>query len=385
MKLNWNFHFDLSRLDALLDRPRSRPAPHPTGLSDESSKDIIDPTEKTMLANGAVQSRDALPPTLDLDSLRSDLMDSKNLHDVFSALNRFFDGIGQTSLSAASRGDAPKAMPMVDNRIGADAENGTPTTMPAITNLSGYAPAGSSDAATSVPTTTAATSSASDAGKDILVGGGGNNTIKVTNTSNRAQNYGLFTNPTAGMRSGWGVPNGFMGLQPGESANFKLGDQAGYVQQLNDYTQTDYDNRVAVSYKNNDNFKASRAEYNFTNFAGVGHGVWFNDSNIDGYNSALKMNVGTQEAGSATSILGTVRGTAPGLIKNVGGQDIVEGPQFFSNDTNYDSVRTLDKLINGSDDPNDIAHHKATYVMPNDDAAVRWATDDTLTLAFGNA
>ncbi|MEC5215755.1 hypothetical protein RCH09_000689 [Actimicrobium sp. GrIS 1.19] len=371
INLNRYFNFDHSRYPALLDRSRTRPVSNAVSLPNDASKDIIDPSEKTRMIHGGVQSRDAVTPTMQIGRLFSDLMDSKNLRDVFSALHRFLDNVFKKKSAAATSDNAgtSAAAPSSDSRIGAPA---TSSTAPGTTST---AP---------VTTSPGATSSSSNSGADINVDGGGPNTIHITNTSDQVQNYGLFTNPTAGMSSSWGVPNGFMTLQPGESANFKVGSQAGYVQQLNDYTQADYDSKTAVSSKNNDNFKASRAEYNFTNFNGT-DGVWFNDSNIDGYNAALSMRAGDQVAGSSASILNDVASSNPNLIETVGGQKIIKGAQFFSDAINTEAVDVLDARINNNPNEGDTSKNTTTYVLPDDNAAVRWSASRTLELEFGNA
>jgi hypothetical protein len=214
---------------------------------------------------------------------------------------------------------------------------------------------------------------------DINVDGGGKNTITVTNTSDKEQNYALFTNPGPGQTSSFGVPNGFVTLKPGESANFKLPEQSsGYVQQMNNYTQADYDAGKAPT---SDNFKASRAEYTFNSDGSL----YFNDSNIDGYNSALKMKSNGQVAGSSESVLSKIEQSNPNLISVVGGQKVVEGSQFFTDQTNIEARDALDKTINHNDNPGDLNGNTTTYVMPNDDKAVRGTKSNSLTLEFGNA
>lgn len=214
---------------------------------------------------------------------------------------------------------------------------------------------------------------------DINVDGGGKNTITVTNTSDKEQNYAVFTNPGPGQTSSFGLPNGFVTLKPGESANFKLPEQSsGYVQQMNNYTQADYDAGKAPAA---DNFKASRAEYTFN----ADGSLYFNDSNIDGYNSALKMTSNGQVAGSSESVLSKIEQSNPNLISVVGGQKVVEGSQFFTDQTNIEARNALDKYINHNDNPGDLNGNTTTYVMPNDDKAVRMSQSNTLTLEFGNA
>ena len=214
---------------------------------------------------------------------------------------------------------------------------------------------------------------------DIDVDGGGKNTITVKNTSDKEQNYALFTNPGPGQVASFGKPNGFVTLKPGESANFKVPDQhSGYIQQMNNYTEADY---KAGKAPDANNFKASRAEYTF-NKDGT---LYFNDSNIDGYNSALKMNSNGQTAGSGESILSKVEQSNPGLISQVGGQKVVEGPQFFTDKTNIEARDALDKYLNHNDNPGDLNGNTTTYVLPNDDKAVRGTQSNALELEFGNA
>jgi hypothetical protein len=214
---------------------------------------------------------------------------------------------------------------------------------------------------------------------DINVDGGGKNTITVKNTSDKEQNYALFTNPGPGQVASFGKPNGFVTLKPGESANFKVPDQhSGYVQQMNNYSEADY---KAGKAPDANNFKASRAEYTF-NKDGT---LYFNDSNIDGYNSALKMNANGQTAGSGESILSKVEQSNPGLVSQVGNQKVVEGSQFFTDQTNIEARDALDKYLNHNNNPGDLNGNTTTYVLPNDDKAVRGTQSNALELEFGNA
>jgi hypothetical protein len=223
------------------------------------------------------------------------------------------------------------------------------------------------------------TGGASNAGQDIAVNGGGDKTVSITNNSSREQNYALFTNPTAGMSSSFGRPDGFVTLKPGESANFKLPDQhSGYVQQMNDYTRADYD---AGKQPTAENFKASRAEYTF-NADGT---AYFNASNIDGYNASLKMEANGQVAGTDKEILAQFEKDHPNLIETVGGQKIIKGPQFFSDAIDQEAVRALDLALNNNADPYNLDGNTTTYVLPDDNKAVRGTTGGDLALYFGDA
>ena len=241
-----------------------------------------------------------------------------------------------------------------------------------------------SDASSSTPPTPSnttsqppAASTSSSAGRDISVNGGGNNTITVKNTSSREQTYALFTNPTPGMSSSFGRPDGFVTLKPGESANFKLPAQSsGYVQQVNNYTQADYDANKAPS---SDNFKATRAEYTFN----ADGSLYFNDSNIDGYNASVKMTANDQVGGSSDSIMATIASKHPGLIETIGGQQVIRGAQFFSDAIDTEARDALDLAINHNANGGDLNGNTTTYVLPNDDKAVRGTKGNALTLEFG--
>lgn len=245
-----------------------------------------------------------------------------------------------------------------------------------------------STAAPSVPTPgkTAQSSGASNAGQEIPVNGGGPNTITVRNNSNREQNYALFVNPSEGQTSSFDVPHGFVTLKPGESASFKLPVSAapglhtsGYVQQMNNYSQADYQARKKPD---PENFKATRAEYTFDHDGTL----WFNTSHILGYNAALTMNGNGQVAGSSDTILSAVEKSHPNLVKNVGGQKVIVGPQGFTAGTNMESARVLNEMLNHSSNPGDIKNHTTTYVLPPDDSAMRGGKGPgVLILDFGNA
>ena len=243
----------------------------------------------------------------------------------------------------------------------------------------------SSDASTSVQPTASqstlpppAVSTPSSGGRDIAVNGGGINTISVKNTSSRDQTYALFTNPTPGMSSSFGRPDGFVTLKAGESANFKLPAQSsGYVQQVNNYTQADYDANKAPS---SDNFKATRAEYTFN----ADGSLYFNDSNIDGYNASVKMTANDQVAGSSDSILASIASQHPSLIETIGGQQVIRGAQFFSDAIDTEARDALDLSINHNANGGDLNGNTTTYVLPNDDKAVRGTKSNSLTLEFGN-
>lgn len=229
-------------------------------------------------------------------------------------------------------------------------------------------------------------SGASSAGQEIPVDGGGPNTITVRNNSNREQNYALFVNPAEGQITSFDVPHGFVTLKPGESASFKLPvspapglHTSGYVQQMNNYTQTDYQ---AKKKPDPENFKATRAEYTFDHDGTL----WFNTSHILGYNAALTMNGNGQVAGSSETILSTVEKDHPNLVQNVGGQKVIVGPQGFTSGTNMESAQVLNELLNHSNNPGDIQNHTTTYVLPPDDSAMRGGKGPgILTLDFGNA
>lgn len=215
---------------------------------------------------------------------------------------------------------------------------------------------------------------ASDAGKSIPVSGGGENTINLTNSGSQPQSYALFVNPGPGMTASFDRPDGFVTLQPGESANFKLpAGYGGYVQQMNNYTQQDYDNHVKPEA---DNFKATRAEYKFD----ADGQLWFNNSNIDGYNASLKMSSDGNSAsvGGNGSVLDKIAAEHPELVKTVGGQKVIEGPQFFSDAINGTSVEEFNKFFNQGGATN-------TYVLPDDNLAMRHANSNTLDLEFGDA
>lgn len=235
-------------------------------------------------------------------------------------------------------------------------------------------------ATTAAPTQQAsATNGATATQGDININGGGKNTISVKNTSDREQNYAVFTNPTAGMSSSFGKPDGFVTLKPGESVNLKLPEQSsGYLQQMNNYTKADYDANKAPEANN---FKASRAEYTFNKDGSL----YFNSSIIDGYNASLKMSANGQTAGSNESVLDKIAKTNPGLIETVGDQKVVRGTQFFTDQTDTESRDALDKYVNHNDNPGDLNGNTTAYVVPNDDKAVRGTQGNALQVEFGNA
>lgn len=302
--------------------------------------------------------------TLKSDTSQSDTSQSDTSTSPFSqrmqAQSQAWTTIGDDSGASTPVSQTSRSAP-------ANPVNSAPPN--AVAPASATAPASADPASVSTP---------SGAGRDISVNGGGVNTITVRNTSNREQNYAVFTNPTPGMSSSFGRPDGFVTLKPGESANFKLPAQSsGYVQQVNNYTQADYDANKAPS---SDNFKASRAEYTFN----ADGSLYFNDSNIDGYNSAVKMTANDQVAGSSDSILSSISSAHPGLIENIGGQQVIRGAQFFSDAIDTEARDALDLAINHNANGGDLNGNTTTYVLPNDDKAVRGAKSNQLTIDFGN-
>jgi hypothetical protein len=248
---------------------------------------------------------------------------------------------------------------------------------------------GNAPSTPSAPSTAGAppqSNGASNAGQSIPVDGGGPNTITVRNNSNREQNYALFVNPAEGQTTSFDVPHGFVTLKPGESASFKLPASpapgrhtSGYVQQMNNYTQADYQ---AKKKPDPENFKATRAEYTFDHDGKL----WFNTSHILGYNAALTMSGNGQVAGSSDTILSAVEKGHPNLVQTVGGQKVIVGPQGFTAGTNMESAQVLNEMLNHSSNPGDIKSHTTTYVLPPDDSAMRGGKGPgILTLDFGNA
>lgn len=286
--------------------------------------------------------------------------------------------IGSQATNLNNAGQPSAQPPSVDDSDIQNAKTVQPASTPSQTPPATGTPPTTDTPATTATPSDSKTSSAGSIG-DINVDGGGKNTITIKNNSDKEQNYALFSNPGPGQVSSFGVPNGFVTLKPGESVNLKVPDQhSGYVQQMNNYSEADY---KAGKAPDANNFKATRAEYTFNSDGSL----YFNDSNIDGYNASLKMSSEGQVAGSSESILAKVKQSNPGLISNVGGQEVIEGAQFFSSNTNIEARNAIDENINHNSNPDDLNGNTTTYAMPNDDKAVRGTKSNSLLLEFGNA
>lgn len=310
------------------------------------------------------------------------IMHASSLSEILGLLKEFISAIGSTGgTSTADSGASGSSDPVSKAAVPVTPQastTGTPvqTDDPEL-NAIGSKKAVQTPAAGAAAAPAAASDGAAVNQGDINIQGGGKKTMIVINNSDREQNFACFSNPTPGMSSSFGMPDGFVTLKPGESANLKVPDQwSGYVQQMNNYTKADYDaNKVPEA----NNFKASRAEPTFNKDGSL----YFNSSIIDGYNASLKMSANGQSAGSNESVLDKIAKTNPGLIETVGGQKVVRGTQFFTDKTDMEARDALDKAINHNANPSDLNGNKTVYVVPNDDKAVRGTQGDTLTLEFG--
>lgn len=110
------------------------------------------------------------------------------------------------------------------------------------------------------------------------------------------------------------------------------------------------------------------------NFEGSTDKIWFNESDIPGRNSSIKISAPDGPvAGSDRSVLG---GAPPGIVtSDSSGEKVIKSPQWFDGKTNHASVTYLEKALGTQN----------AYVLPDDNEAVRMSKANSLTIDFGEA
>jgi hypothetical protein len=187
------------------------------------------------------------------------------------------------------------------------------------------------------------------------IGGGGPNTITLENTTNEPMEVAFFKN-FGPYEPNYSDAEGIFTLQPGETLDVSMPDDwQGRVQKWNGSTQN----------------YANWAEINFEAPTDL---IWFNESDIPGRNSAIKITSDDgQTAGSLDSIMGLASQNM--LVKDSSGKDTIIAPQWFTGETNQASVDFLNQHLGTQN----------AYVLPDDNEAVRMSRSNRLTIQFGDA
>jgi hypothetical protein len=210
------------------------------------------------------------------------------------------------------------------------------------------------------PTTTsthvpAATKPGAVGGPDS-VDGGGPNKLHLVNKTDKPMTVAFFRNLARGEHPNFDGAEAQFTLQPHQSKDVSMpADWQGRVQKYSGSTQD----------------PSNWAEINFEKST---HKIWYDESDILGRNSSLKISSPDgQVAGADKSILGQ----APDSLKKVdsSGQTVLKSPQWFDGKTNQGAVDFLDKALGNTN----------AYVLPPDDDAVRTTNANSLTVEFGDA
>lgn len=202
----------------------------------------------------------------------------------------------------------------------------------------------------------AGNASAAGSTDKVAVDGGGPNSITLNNTTDKPMQIAFFKNQAAGTHPNFDGAEQIVTVPPGGSVDVSMPqDWQGRAQKWDGSTQ-DY---------------ANWAEINFEGSTGK---IWFDESDIPGRNASIKMSTDDgQVAGTDKSVLGD----APSSIvkKDSAGNDTIAAPQWFTGETNQQSVDFLDNAVGTS----------TAYVLPDDNNAVRVSNSKHMTIDFGNA
>ncbi len=192
-------------------------------------------------------------------------------------------------------------------------------------------------------------------GGKAAIDGGGPNTINLINTTDKPMEVAFFRN-FAPYEPNHIYADGIFTLQPGEKLDVSMPDEwQGRVQKWNGTTQ---------------NF-ANWAEINFESATDL---IWFNESDIPGRNSAMRITSGDgQVGGSLESILD--KAPKDLLVQDSSGEWVLRAPEWFTGDFSQGSVDFLNEHLGTQN----------AYVLPPDHDAVRRSQSDTLSIEFGKA
>lgn len=218
------------------------------------------------------------------------------------------------------------------------------------------APAPAAAAAAPAPAAAPAAPAAESPSGTAAVNGGGPNSLNLRNNTDQPMQVAFFRNLAPGEHPSFNGPEATFTLKPHESLKVAMPeDWQGRVQKWIGSTQ--------------DN--ANWAEINFEKSTKK---IWFDESDIPGRNSSIKITAPDGPvAGSDRSLLG--QAPADIVTTDSSGQKVIKAPQWFTGETNQASVDFLDRTLGTSN----------AYVLPDDNNAVRVSEANSLTVDFGEA
>jgi hypothetical protein len=196
------------------------------------------------------------------------------------------------------------------------------------------------------------------------VDGGGPNELVLKNTDSKPMTIALFENTGPGMNPNLDDPNNKFTVQPGQTLKLSMPESwQGRAQKLS----------------GNPTDPATWAEINFEKGQNGGKGkIWYDESLIRGYNSAVTMKPtnatdDSELAGSSQSILAGAPSDA--TTTDAGGNKVIKDTEGFDGGINQSAIDYFNSSVGNTH----------AYVRNWDNGAVRTTDDNSLTVTFGAA
>jgi len=196
------------------------------------------------------------------------------------------------------------------------------------------------------------------------VNGGGPNELVLKNTDSKPMTIALFENTGPGMNPNLDDPNNRFTVQPGQTLKLSMpASWQGRAQKLSG-NPTDPATWAEINYEPGKN--------------GGNNKIWYDESLIRGYNSAVTMKPthatdDSELGGSSKSILAGA--PADAVTTDAGGNKVIKDTEGFDGGTNQAAIDYFNSAV-GND---------KAYVRNWDNNAVRTTEDNSLTVTFGAA
>jgi hypothetical protein len=194
------------------------------------------------------------------------------------------------------------------------------------------------------------------------VNGGGPNELVLKNTDSKPMTIALFENTGPGMNPNINDPNNKFTIQPGQTLKLSMPSSwQGRAQKLGGKADD----------------PATWAEINYEPGKDGGNNkIWYDESLIRGYNSAVTMKPTNSSEPGGGSDKSIIDGAPPEAVTtDAGGNKVIKATEGYDGSVNSSSENYLNSAVGNTNG----------YVRHDDDGAVRTTEDNSLTVTFGAA